>query len=611
MARDLFAERQPVDLFANDAEQPKKEGYYQPEPQGLDALTPEEVKNLPQTALGKLEAGATLASSIVAEPVAGIAGITQAVNPFTDQTGGEAVEATREALTYDPKTPEGRESIKGLAKTLQPIAEILEKAEKASGDAGYDLAGPIGGAIFTAAPTALAELLGLVGAKTAIKATDRVGEFQKATPDTKTGQILEAGEKFDVPVLTTDVAPPKGYLPRLAQSLSEKVGIAGSGTARVRQQAARESAVEAFADNMDIDLDTPFADEIIKEINLKTAKDMDAAGVIRNEAVTKLDEFGDVPMAATNKAIQIEIAKQQRLGAKGNASLITDLEKTADAIQNGDFSLIKDIRTEIISDLRAIGRSEDTRATASIQRVKSAMDDDMLTFAKANDRPSAAKWVKSNRAFFDAYHRTKDTAIKRIIKTGEATPEVIIPLLRSGKPSQLRLIKKSMGKEGAAAARGAIIQDALKDARFFEVDANPNPDAFATALNKPNRRQAINVFFEGQELAELEGFTRMLNATRRAQSGQAVIKTGEQAAVAGAVAAATGAAVIAPQVAIPLMVLSSGAAKLYESTKFRNLLIRLKNTKKGSKQEAKILELASAFAASELQVAKTTQEEEQ
>ena len=53
---------------------------------------------------------------------------------------------------------------------------------------------------------------------------------------------------------------------------------------------------------------------------------------------------------------------------------------------------------------------------------------------------------------------------------------------------------------------------------------------------------------------------------------------------------------------------ASAFAKAYESKAFRNLLLKLKNSKKGSEKESEILELAGAFVGAAPQVAKTEQE---
>lgn len=564
--------------------------------------------SLGEKAVGMLEAGATMASGAIAEPAAGIAGIVQSLNPMADPgAGAQAVADTRNALTYEPSTKEGRDNLISLAKTLQPVTDILQRAEKASGDLGYDLAGPTGGAIGSTLPTAVMELLGL-GAGRALNKVKRVA---KAVPDEQAASILKAGEQFDVPVMTTDIRPPKGYAGRFAQSMSEKLGPLGSGTARVSQQKAREAAVSAFAEQFDIDIDSPFAADMVKSLNKKIASELKQAGEVRARAVESLDTFGPVPLKRTQEAVQREIAKQVRLGEKGDKALIQSLENTLKAADGGDFSLIKDIRTEVISDLKAISRGEDTRSAASVQAVKSAMDKDMMAFARANDRTAAADWIRSNRAFGDAYSRAKDTELKRILKTGDATPEKIITLIRGGKQSELVRLAKSMGERGRESARRAIIQDALKESKFFEVDANPNPDAFATALNKANRQQAIKVFFHGEGKKEIDGLARLLNATRRAQQGSTVVKTGEQATsliMGGGAGVAIGANA---QVAVPVIATASAILKGYESKPFRNLLIKIGNTQPGSTAEKRLLEAAGLFVASGLQAAKEQPVEEQ
>ena len=156
-----------------------------------------------------------------------------------------------------------------------------------------------------------------------------------------------------------------------------------------------------------------------------------------------------------------------------------------------------------------------------------------------------------------------------------------------------------MGPEGRVAAQKFIIQDALKDSKFFQVDQMPNPDAFATALNRPNRQQAIRVFFDGEARAQLDGFTRLLNSTRRAQQGTSSPRTGEQLAPYAA-----GAAVADAGVTTALIATASALIKTYESKAFRTLMLKLSNTKKGSKAESRIMQLATTMAVAGSQNAK-------
>ncbi len=565
-----------------------------------------------QDIVGGLETAGTVMSGALAEPVAGIAGTLAAINPFVDEgAGARTVESVREAMTYQPRTEAGKAQIQSVGEFIQPAAELLQKAETGLGGAAFEATGmPSVAAAATAIPTALSELLGVAAMKGGIRSASKIKAISEAAPDKRISSILAAAEKADIPVLTTDIFPPNTFVGRTVQSISEKLGPLGSGSARASQQKARLDAVAAFADN--IDIDTPFADSIVKSINIKSAKTLERAGKIRSEAVTKLDEFGVIPMNKTIAKIDEQIAAQQRLGAKGNQPLIDNLQKTKESITDGDFSLIKDIRTEVISDLRAIARSEDTRAAGSMQAVKSAMDKDMVAFARTHDKPSAKKWLASNRKFAEEFDTIKGTEIKRILASGEATPEKVIPILRGGKASELQRLHKALGPKGRDAAKGALIQQALKDAKFFEVDANPNPDALATALNRPAFQQASKVFFGGADKAELDGFIRVLNATRRAQSGQAVIKTGEQLLLpggAGALGAGIASGVLPAAPTVAAVTVASAIAKAYESKAFRTLLTKISNTKKGSKLETRALELATPFVVGELQAAKTAQEE--
>ena len=115
-----------------------------------------------QTGAAALENLATVGSAIAAEPISGVAGIGTSL-VAGPEAGAEAVEAVQEALTLDPITEQGRTNLVNLSKSLQPVAEILERAEQVSGDTGFDIAGPVGGAIGASLPTAALEALGLTG----------------------------------------------------------------------------------------------------------------------------------------------------------------------------------------------------------------------------------------------------------------------------------------------------------------------------------------------------------------------------------------------------------------------------------------------------------------
>ncbi len=145
----------------------------------------------PASPLGVIEPALAIASGAVAEPVSGIAGIVQAINPLAEEgAGARAVEATREALTFQPRTPEGQAGLQAVGEALAPVTEAFGAVETALGDVGFQVAGPIGGAIGKTIPAAVGSALGFRGRgaiPAAIKAPRTVVEgatslFKKQSP---------------------------------------------------------------------------------------------------------------------------------------------------------------------------------------------------------------------------------------------------------------------------------------------------------------------------------------------------------------------------------------------------------------------------------------------
>ena len=149
-----------------------------------------------QAGIGIDETLLALVSGAIAEPLAGIAGIAQTLNPFEDQgAGARAVESTREALTFQARTPEGQKAIQSLAETLDPVTSTFTAIEEGLGDFAFELTGsPTIAAAAKSSPTAMLELLGLRalgGLKKGTKLLDEAGQPTKALRNTLKKQGLE------------------------------------------------------------------------------------------------------------------------------------------------------------------------------------------------------------------------------------------------------------------------------------------------------------------------------------------------------------------------------------------------------------------------------------
>lgn len=168
----------PAEAFLAAVPEDISQGYQPPsrEVVGIGEITPriptEEIGPLDYVT-GILEPAAMIATGAIAEPVAGLAGIGAGLLPGEEGQASRTVEAVREALTYLPKTPGGIAAAQKLGSLLQPIAEPISEAVEAVGEAGYEAAGPIGGAGAVTLISAIPELLGLKGTRAAKKMATR------------------------------------------------------------------------------------------------------------------------------------------------------------------------------------------------------------------------------------------------------------------------------------------------------------------------------------------------------------------------------------------------------------------------------------------------------
>ena len=144
--------------------------------------------SLGQDLLGVAEVAGTVVSSAIAEPIAGLSGIVSAL--FGDaKSGADTVNLVKDALTFEPRTKEGKAKLKAVGEFIAPVGEGLQKVESFLGDSVLEATGsPELAAIAHSLPTAALEAFGVKGLRgTKLKGTklsSNVGEaIQQASPD--------------------------------------------------------------------------------------------------------------------------------------------------------------------------------------------------------------------------------------------------------------------------------------------------------------------------------------------------------------------------------------------------------------------------------------------
>jgi hypothetical protein len=576
-----------------------------------------------------IEPAATMLSGGLSMAGGGLAGLVSAPFVGLDEAANISKEVSNRIPTYSPQTQSGQEGLENFsaafdiasdvvrapASALGAVTELVagqgedqardtmrsiqeDGIRETMGERGFELGGPALGTFMKMLPDLYLAFSSI--AKSGKQVSDKVSTIAAATPDGAQRSVLAIADDLGVPVLTTDIFPPQTYMGRLAASISDKLGPLGTGGKRTVQQRGRVEAVTGMADEMGIDLNTPFAESIVKSVTAKSAKVMEKAGIQRSQAITAIDRYGDFDAPRSIKAADDVIAKELMLGEKANMAIIDDATKFKSEITKpSDFSLKAAHRTKLIKDRAKYGRSEDVDPAVAAQTLKSALDKDMIAFARTKDKAATKAWLDSNRKFAAEADISKRTTMRQILESGDVKPESVLTMLKGGKLSELERLHSGLGVKGRTNAKKALIQQALKDSGFFKTDVAPNPDAFVTALNRPNFQQAARVFFKGSDKAELDGVARFLDATRKAQESQHLVRTGEIAGVAGGILATSFSAAASPWITAGVVGTAMALIKSYESPVVRNMLIKLRNAAPGSQQELTLIEKINAALVAE------------
>jgi len=186
---------------------------------------------------GAAEVAGTVLSSVVAEPVAGIAGLVGTALPGEAGQGEEYVQGTREAMTYQPRGETAQDQLQAVGSFLEPVGEALSSVETGMGEAALDATGsPFIASMAHTVPAALMELLGLgllkkpsQAAARAAAAQERVRLSESMTPEQRANAVLEPEMRSHEVIaqdlrndldITTDVRPDAEII-----SAAEELGV--------------------------------------------------------------------------------------------------------------------------------------------------------------------------------------------------------------------------------------------------------------------------------------------------------------------------------------------------------------------------------------------------
>lgn len=387
-------------------------------------------------------------------------------------------------------------------------------------------------------------------------------------------QLLKRAAAADVPVMTSDVVPPKTKLGNQLQGYSEGV-IAGTGPMRAAQQDARTKLVNRFTEKYG-DYDPSVVVDSLKsgvarEKSLAKSKLNNLSGRMVGKPV---DTSGAI--RAIDGAVN-ELGKLKGVSDTQTISALNDYKNTIQEITNGDdaFELLDKLRTQFRIDVKGDRTVLPSMSQTMVDRVYNSLTNSLSkSIAKGLSPKDASAWRAGKADYAKMATHATQTRLKNVLNKGDLTPEAVNTIVYGQYGSDIARLYGKLDQKGKDMLRAAYISKIADK-------VGDSPQKMMTELGKLQKQangQVFKTVFGGKNGKEIEGMLSILDATKRASEANVVTKTGMTLAPLVRVIGnlKTGGALLAGETGIGLM------SRVYESPMARNALLRLANTKAGT-----------------------------
>ncbi|MDG4696414.1 hypothetical protein P7V44_09200 [Providencia sp. CRE-3FA-0001] len=388
----------------------------------------------------------------------------------------------------------------------------------------------------------------------------------------ETQQLLRNAEQNGVDVFTSDVLPPRGLGRQFQQTGEQSIG--GTGNRRAVQAEQREALLESLPQltEREFGIYAPHVMQGEVRTGLRAAKEQHG-GVINR--IT--EQMGDAALVP-NRSVNVLDGAIRQLGNRlnPNQNAIQTLTRLRDRLVNGEsFAEWRNLRTQLREDLQGEALAMPSNLDTLYQSVNRAMTSDMNTSVSNSLGGAVLNQLRNaNNAYRVVARGVEKTGLKNALEKGDVTPELINNLVYSKRPSDIARIYGMVNENGRNQIRAAYLTKAYEK-------ANGSPQRMATQLNQlinQSNGQIFNTVFNPRQRQIVEGIRDVLEATERASTANAVTQTGMSLLTPTRIASGllTGGTATVIEGGMGLI------ARMYESPRIRNMLLRLHNTPRGS-----------------------------
>ncbi|MHB0518091.1 DNA transfer protein, partial [Escherichia coli] len=270
-------------------------------------------------------------------------------------------------------------------------------------------------------------------------------------------QLLKRAAAADVPVMTSDVVPPKTKLGNQLQGYSEGV-IAGTGPMRAAQQDARTKLVNRFTEKYG-DYDPSVVVDSLKsgvarEKSLAKSKLNNLSGRMVGKPV---DTSGAI--RAIDGAVN-ELGKLKGVSDTQTISALNDYKNAIQEITNGDdaFELLDKLRTQFRIDVKGDRTVLPSMSQTMINRVYNSLTNSLSkSIAKGLSPKDASAWRAGKADYAKMATHATQTRLKNVLNKGDLTPEAVNTIVYGQYGSDIARLYGKLDQKGKDMLRAAYI----------------------------------------------------------------------------------------------------------------------------------------------------------
>jgi hypothetical protein len=400
-------------------------------------------------------------------------------------------------------------------------------------------------------------------------------------------RAIAAGQAAEIPVMTTDVIPPRTFSAKMARGLGEKIPFTGTGATRRAQQEARVAAVDNFLreqgaiDDESFTLMSDIAADLQKTRGVKLSSLLE-----KKRSVIEQSGASDIPVdvSGAQKAIKSKLKQLEILTGPEYRETERMLSEFSEKLSNKTpFQIEKQKQALGMTLERSDLENIRTEAKKVLSGVYSSLNKDIENHIAKNAGPEAlAKYQSAQKVLAPMAQDLKDFAeLSMALNQGDKRMGAVINMMNNTDPKVAKKLYDNLSAQGQATMRAAVVTDVANKAGGLE---NLSPEKFLTQVKA--KAKQLSVVMDKEDMTRLRNLQRALKVTANASQAALAPPTGVQSvpflAGGGLVAAlgTSGAAAVG---------FGAGAlARAFESAPVRDLLMKMPTVKPGSRAETEL-----------------------